>query len=549
MTAKDKEQNIEEILTKPILGKSWNTALDSWGHPSIPTVVNVEDCSQHGEIGQALKKELAFMRYPEFQTYANLQRIREVFSDANKGYSAIALHEVGHRFCPYDKITAFFLARKAEQGLAEANKKNAKALAGHVLNLFSDTCINIRSIRNGNEGLVWAYQELSKDKKRSQSPLWHVYMHSYERVLGKSMLEKDVKLTENEQNAAKELANLFIDKNPMEKAWWEIGIRDYARIIAPFLDEKSAEHTRAIDNSGAESIPTPEQTKELLGEIARRLAKPGTDGLPTNPEAVKEFRDVMAGLGEGNIIKASIAFYEQLASKYNVKFATQPYGRERTSPFTTNKWCPSDPVGELDIPQTVLTSGIVIPGVTTQRWKSRTTTIKGGETECIPSLDILLDSSGSMPNPVETVSLPALAGMVAARRAQKQGVRALNYSYKCVEVKRTTNLEEIYANLVLYQNGGTVFPIAEFLARPEEDPRLSLIITDTFIANIDEAIAAIKQFKARNKDNKVTIYAITNLPNVEQLRQAGAECIHGTTPNIFKHVLGKTEKTYLKEEA
>ena len=541
----NKTEMIDEQLEEK-LQASWKTARSEWNNPSIPTIINVEDCSQHGQEGQALREQLAFMKYPEFQTYANIEKINDTFPNFSRGYSAITTHEVGHRYCPYDQITGFFLARKAEQGLQEGGEKNPKNLAPQVMNLFTDTCINTRLIRNNNNDIVWAYKELSKDQERKKSPLWHVYMHAYEILSDQKVLEKEVTLTEQEQAAAKELASLFQDRNPMEKAGWEQGIHDYARIIAPYLNEKTQKHTSTISNSGAESIPTPEQAKELLEEIARRLARPGTDGLPTNPQAVKEFRDIMAGLGQGNPARASITFYEQLARKYGVKFATQPYGRERTSPFTTNKWCPTDPVDELDIPHSILTSGIVIPGVTTQKWKSRITTTKGGETETIPPLDILIDSSGSMPNPTETISLPVLAGMVAARRAQKQGVRSLNYSGKCIEVPRTTNLAEIYANLVLYQGGGTVFPINEFLARPEEDPRLSLIITDTFLANIDEAISAIKQFKTRNKQNKVTIYAITQLPNASQLTQAGAECIHGTTPNIFKHVLGKTEKTYLE---
>ena len=100
--------------------------------------------------------------------------------------------------------------------------------------------------------------------------------------------------------------------------------------------------------------------------------------------------------------------------------------------------------------------------------------------------------------------------------------------------------------MLYHENGGTTFPVQAFLGDAREDPRLSLIITDTFLANTREAVEAIRQFRERNKQNRVTIYAITQLPNAEELRQAGAECIHGTTPNIFKHIIGKTEATYLQ---
>lgn len=536
-----------------LINKEWKEALERWGNPSLPNIITAkeeEEFAGLGKVGHTLREQLAFMQYPNFQTYANLHKIEKTFSDFERGYRTAVKHEVGHRFCPYDPVTAFFMAKKVEQALEK--KKN---FAGYVMNLFTDTCINTHLVRTGDKDLPWVYNELSKATER-QTPLWRVYVGSLERIWNESLLpERD--LPENERRAAEELASLFEQRNPLEKAWWEEGAPAYARVIAPFLEQEQQQQKQHGDSgssthqdgcpcsSGAESIPK-EITEELQREIARRLAKPGADGLPTNPAAVKEFRDILAGLGEGNPSKASIAFYEHLASRYTIKFSTKPFGRPRSSPFSLKKWCPSDPIGDLSVQQSVLANGTLIPGVTTQQWRSRVTTIKGGEYECIPSLDILLDSSGSMPNPTETVSLPVLAGFVAARRAQKYGVRSLNYSQNCKEVTRTSDLAAIYANLALYQNGGTVFPVAQFLGNPVEDPRLSLIITDTFIANFDETTTAIRQFRQRHKDNRVTIYAITQLPNVDELRAAGAECIHNTTPNIFKHIVGKTERTYLQ---
>jgi hypothetical protein len=434
-------------------------------------------------------------------------------------------------------------------------------MAPHVLNIFLDYCVNTRIVRTGDDDIPWVYETLSKGarpkknllkrifsrERQNESPLWRVYVHGYELLWNKKILPETAMLSNEERKAGEQLAELFKSRNPIDRSWWEQGISEYARIIAPFLkNEQDAKGASVFDNTGAESIPKGEDLKDCLGEIARRLCECGQDGLPTRNDAVREFRKILAGIGEGDPVKAGIAFYDQLASRYSVKFAAKPFGRPRTSPFSLQKWCPSDPISNLDVQQSVITQGVLVPGVTTQKWKSRTTSVKGGEDEAIPALDILIDSSRSMPNPVETVSLPVLSGCVAARRAQRQGVRVLNYSGRCVEVARTRDLNKVYEGLVLYQNGGTEFPAEQFLANPEQDPRLSLIITDTFLANTSEAVAAIKEFRKRNRQNRVTIYAITSLPNAEELRQAGAECIHGTTPSIFKHVLGKTEATYLK---
>ena len=543
-----------------IVEDGWSGAMKYWENPSIPHVVAVktdEECDALGKEGAALRSEMAFMDVKTFQTYVNLKNIEEKLKDLERGCRAVSKHEVGHRYCPYDAITSFFLARKAEKALESANCKNPKQMSPQVLNLFLDYCVNMRIVRDGDNDIPWVYETLSKaakprnllkrilgKKKSNESSLWCVYVHGYELLWNKKMLS-DVKLSEEERGAAENLAALFRNKNPMDKAWWEEGISEYARILAPFLNEQDAKNASVFDNTGAESIP--KDLKDCLGEIARRLCECGQDGLPTKTGAVKEFRDISAGMGEGNPVRASIAFYEQLSSRYSVKFAAKPFGRPRTSPFSLQKWCPSDPISSLDVQQSIITQGVLVPGVTTQKWKSRTTNVKGGEYEVVPTLDILIDSSGSMPNPAETVSLPVLAGFVAARRAQKQGVRVINYSGGCDEVSRTRDLQRAYEKLVLYhENGGTTFPVQAFLGDAREDPRLSLIITDTFLANTREAVEAIRQFRERNKQNRVTIYAITQLPNAEELRQAGAECIHGTTPNIFKHIIGKTEATYLQ---
>lgn len=548
-------------LTKDLeilINNGWSEALKSWGNPSIPRIITVKDESELeslGNIGNELKEQFAFMQYPSFQVYANLININKSFSDFARSYKAIVKHELGHRFCSYDKITALFLIRKAEKELIGCGftKNDSKQLSGTVLNLFADTCINTALVYDKDEDIPWAYKELSASKK-GQDALWYVYMNSYEQLWNKPILPEG-SISEEEKMAGTEIFELFNQRNPLEKSWWEDAIGKYARILAPFLKKESPNSqasAQVMDKSASGSIPKGKELEGILDEIAKRIAEIGEDGLPKNENAVREFREFIdeyglnAGTGDGNAVNASIMFYEQLAKKYNVRFASKPFGNPRGSPFSLKKWGPCDPIGDLDISQSVISSGVLIPGSTTQKWQSRVAQRKGGEHEAIPTLDIFLDSSGSMPNPLEVVSLPVLSGFVAARRAIRNGVRVVNYSKRYNALPRATGLRQIYESLVAYYGGGTNFPVNELLENPADDPRLTLIITDTFLANIDETIAAIMKLRQRNRNNRVTIYAITNLPNAEDLVNAGAECIHGTTPNIFKHILGKTEGAYLR---
>lgn len=541
-----------------LINNGWTEALKSWGSPSIPRIIAVKDESKLnslGNIGNVLKEQFAFMQYPSFQVYANLMNIKKSFSDFARGYKTIVKHELGHRFCSYDMVTSLFLIRKAEKELIGCgfSKSDSKQFSGTVLNLFADTCINTALVYDKDEDIPWAYKELSASKKEPDA-LWHVYMNSYEQLWNKPILPEG-SISEEEKKAGTEIFELFNQRNPLEKSRWEDAIGKYARILAPFLKKESPNsqaNAQVMDKSASGSVPQGKELEGILDDVARKIADIGEDGLPKNENAVREFREFVeeyglnAGTGDGNAAKAGIMFYEQLAKKYNIKFASKPFGNPRSSPFSLKKWSPSDPIGDLDVPQSVISSGVLIPGSTTQKWQSRVTQRKGGEHEAIPTLDIFLDSSGSMPNPLEVVSLPVLSGFVAARRAIRNGVRVVNYSQSYNALSRTTGLRDVYESLVIYHGGGTTFPVNELLENPADDPRLTLIITDTFLANIDETIAAIRKLRQRNKNNRVTIYAITNLPNYEDLNNAGAECIHGTTPNIFKHVLGKTERAYLR---
>ena len=81
-----------------------------------------------------LSQELAFMKYPEFQTYLNLEKIINVFqNDPNRAITAISKHEVGHRFCPFDLITSIILKHKIIKGL-EDYKNNRFHTSSDVFN-------------------------------------------------------------------------------------------------------------------------------------------------------------------------------------------------------------------------------------------------------------------------------------------------------------------------------------------------------------------------------------------------------------------------------
>ena len=527
--------------------EAWEAALDTWNSPTVPQVIaprTEEEIADLGEIGKTLSGQLAFMHYPDCQTYLNLGTIMDrLEKDPKRGVRAISKHELGHRFCPYDTITSMILKHAVKKELeGEKLSYDSDSAANLILNLFTDMTINTRLSRSGDEDIVWAYQELSADKKDSK--LWKVYGRSMELAWQQKILPDETNLSDEESAAAQEIAQLF-EGEFFDKTKWKENIRTYARVINKFLEDENKDKGSALDNH-AGNLPK-DIDKKTSRELAKRLSEIGSNGLPTNPDGLREFKEIMAGTGQGDPIKASITFYEQLADSYDVMFAKQPFGRPRVNPFQPIKWTPSMDIGKLDIDYSASTGGRIIPGVNTYGWNTRKREARAGLEEVVPNLDIYLDSSYSMPNPVEQISLPVLAGFVVAKKAHRKGasIRSTNFSgdnqYSTQEMTR--DLYKIFENLVTYYKGGTVFPTDTLLAEGQ-DPKQVIVITDTFLANEEDAAKAIKDLRTRNRENKVTIYSLHPVDRADYLRSAGAEVICETSTDIFKRAIGKADEVY-----
>lgn len=526
----------------------WRRALINWNSPDVPYVIapsTKEEVQRLGEVGSHLQGELAFMKFPEFQVYANLEKIAEAFpEDPKRGLNAVLGHELGHRFCPFDTVTTILLNHAAKKGLEGAAVPYERdAAAKLITNLFTDMSINTNLARKGDKDIVWAYQQLSRDKQESR--LWRVYGKSMELAWNAQVLPIDTKISPEELDAAQKIAAMF-QKDVLDKNIWREKIQRYAEAIGKFLEDEKKDQSTSLDNvSGNMPQQIDGRTAE---ELAKRLAEIGSDGLPTNPSGLKEFKEIMAGTEKGDPVTASITFYEMLSRAYDVMFATRPFGRPRTSPFIPEKWQPSMGVDRLDIDYSAQLGGRLIPGITTYGWNTRKREITGGLEEVVPNLDLYIDSSGTMPNPVEQVSLPVLSGFVAAKKAHRKGakLRATTFSgtnqFKTQDWTR--DLESVYRTLVTYFNGGTVFPSAQLLA--PGDPKQALVITDTFLANTQETATAVAELLRRNRGNKVTMYALHPVADAESLRNAGAEVIHGTTTDIFKRTIGKAHEVYTR---
>jgi len=520
---------------------SWQAAMRFWSNPSIPSptiVTNISGIQKLGEIGKTLQEEYAFMKYPEFQVYINAQKIASLPMDKRTALEAICKHEIGHRFNPYDTVTMLLLQHNAKKALGKKS-----SLSHSVVNLFCDTDINTACVKQKDMTIPQVYKTLSGLKEQSENPLWRVYMKSKELLWKQSLLPTETKMPPLEEQAAQRIAQLFT-KGSLNMNNWLDDIGTYATIIGPFLTEETKGAANMLDGSTTTIEIDESEKKAVAKEIARRISKQGADGIPTNPRALEEYKEVASSIGLGAEVLADAWYYDTLANNFTVAFAKQPFSAQRKMPDQLCRWNPSDAVGSLDVQHSIQTGGILIPSLTTKRWESASESYDD-QKERKPNLKILLDSSGSMPDPTKVISLPVLAGNVALKHASPYIVRVINYWDSTQSSERKCSVAKGQQVLLGYHpRGGTVFPIKEFLDDVAYDPQHCLIITDTFLSNLEATAKAIETFKRRHTKNYVTIYAITDIPDSERLKQAGATCIHDTTTNIFKHVLGEAERIY-----
>ena len=163
-------------------------------------------------------------------------------------------------------------------------------------------------------------------------------------------------------------------------------------------------------------------------------------------------------------------------------------------PVNIAPWRIGDPMEELDIVQTLLTSPVIIPNITTRKW-----CFKEGPGHLIekqiPDLLLVLDSSGSMgwnyfaPNDKSRgpYHIALVASFAALHFAANKGAKfsVINFSNRADTCQWTADYEKAEKTLLRYQGGGTHLPIASIKKQCDNAERNALvfIITDFGIYN------------------------------------------------------------------
>ncbi len=400
----------------------------------------------------------------------------------DKALEAIIKHEVNHYSKhPYDCRTIL----KEMLWLEKYNEKK------HMIRLYYDDVIdNLDLIVNkGDTSLQDLYKLVGNESSMMQ--LMKVYYHE---VTGQDFGIEKKDLPQDLQDKVNQLRRIdFLNMDHLKA-----NLLRFASIVHDIKDMNlpplagyglikmgihDLEH--ALRQVARDPDISQEDFKKLLKMVGKDINKDKAVG-----EGMKELL--------GTLQKADILYYESLAQKYTIDIRKlQHLKGGGLFPSELKQFELDDDIADYD---PFNSYGRLAPDP--KKWVYDDFTSFGSK-EKIPNALIILDSSGSMPNPSEALSHAVLACFCAANAYLMNGskVGVINFSNANIYTPFTDNPHQIYEMLVSYQGGGTTLHISDLEKVVAGSGELMdvIFVTDMGISNFGEVIHYIGGLRNKNR--------------------------------------------------
>lgn len=484
-------------VTDEVIEESWKNIRKKFHHPPLDTpTINK-------------KMPTATINMETHEVEFNPKFAEELVSDEltlEETLEAIFGHEIGHwHQHPFDLKTM----------LLETNELKNNPKSSIILALYRDVKDNLNiDVRGHVNKLDVLYKNMKITKQKNKIPLVKV-----DEVIGalySEITKKDFGFKKNDlpkelQEKVDQLLTEvnFFSKKSDENLYY---LNKFASILEDIIDEPPK---MCIDApTSLKDFPT----KDIMREIKKLIdeGKLSKKDLKKLAEKIgKEIPDFAkkAGLEGGSENYADILYYKTKSRNFNIRIRGIPLINDGCKyPSQHRDFTIDDSPQRVD----VFTSyGKYLPGISNV-WIDDSFEVHG-EKEDVPDVVIMLDSSGSMTNPIQRESIAVLAAFAAARSYFFNGakVAVANFSGKTVTLPFTANQEEVWKQLVLYQGGGTTVNIEKIKKLAEKhDKRIDyLIITDTEISNVTSTLEFLN--KEADKGNRSFVFCIQRGVNAD----------------------------------
>lgn len=462
--------------------EAWPKALRTWGRwtrLSPPLLATTPEMAAQASIDD----HLALFKLSDHSIMVNLPNIRR------KGLDQFPLqilaHEIGHHvLAPATLLDHFRLMAQVMKGLPTLENR-----ACDIANIWTDLVVNDHLDRILSVPMDLPYRAL----KVSTGLIWNLYMRACERLwdLDEGTLSSREAIDSQDLDQY-EADSWLISRTVRVYASDPIrGSGRFACLMLPWVvKEQEEELTRLRERldsrlAGAGSQPPPgliqTEIEDPIHPSVDPLIMGKSQALPIVPE--ETFEPLPWHGPNGQTLEPWI--YNEILKLGGLEIdpllATSHYYRERALPHLvhppgtlkptlpdplpegTQSWEATDPLEDLDVFQSIVTSPVLIPGITTvsRQWGEQPSAEKKYEPV---DLDIYVDSSGSMPDPARTLSYPALAATIVALSTLRKGgcvqVTLWSGKHQCMRTDGfLRNEEEILKVICSHFGGATSFPI------------------------------------------------------------------------------------------
>lgn len=510
-----------------ILEGEWQKVRKSFYYPQLPMPRLTDDVTN----GTFNFENLQISINPNY-----IKKLQQEKCNENISVNAILGHETGH-FVDYPGsiLNLLRLHKVARESLDE---QQAYAIRETFLNIQNNTNL----VQNRNYKTLPPTLKVEAVKAQGFNKIiFGLYQELWKKNLG-------VKLKRKEKALVKRLKEIgYLDKDRQKQ-----NLKEFIEITREYLQQqeekyKPKDHNSArgfSENQIREGIrqfaneSEPGEFEKIAEEVLKEIEQ-------EKGEAVEEEQQVLmkgAGTEKGNLIIAR-NYYSALAENFSVPIRKKQMQKNGgLYPHSHEEFSMDDTMNDLD-PYSSLG---IIPGIT-QKWikkEGEVTTNYFG----IPDSLVVIDSSSSMPNPDDTISIPVLGATVIANAYLNNNAKVTiyNFSGDDIVIGPSKNKERIHKTIRTYQNGGTVFNADTIgdIVKKQDSVDIS-VISDMKIHNLDEFLDYVS-----NLPNVHRVHLFyTNSGNIEgiarELRQKENVAIlplHSQN-NIKKITMGELKKS------
>ena len=413
-------------------------------------------------------------------------------------------HAVSHYlYCPWDVATHLKLYKESKKVLKD------KDMAKRATDCFIDVVADTHCVSQKDTSIPKLYRHLRRGKLEEA-------IHAlYQKIWGMDLG------VEGHEDVSRRLSRLpYLDRNR-----WKESIKRFAMVIHTLLTQD--------ESDGGPDQPNP-MGEHGLQQYSQQEIERGLQELATDVDSPAEFKEIVEdfeeelaegalssddamGYGEGESMDADILYYMKLAENYLLPIRRTPMEKSGSLyPHHHIPWEAGQPYQDID-PWTSF--GKIMPGIT-QTWQRLEGNVFSQE-EGTPNCIIIIDSSGSMTDPLRNLSHAVLGAACACDAYLRNDAQVAVYNFSDAYVggqrvlNYSRNRKAIYRSICHYFGGGTQLQMENIEALQTDRVPDIFLITDMQITNLETMIAYFNGCK-----NRVTAVHIGNNKQVQAFRSS-----------------------------